>query len=245
MTLLVLAAIFALLGAVCIALPFHIAMTGICFLGLSAVCVLLRLLRGKKHERMWRVILLSLTAACMLTVFGAMAWIDRAGRSDTFADGQAPEFVVVLGAQVQGDRPSLTLKKRLDLALSYLQSNPEAKTVVSGGQGADEAYTEASVMANYLTARGIEESRILLEEQASDTKENLLYSQALARQNGIDTKSVLIITSDFHLCRAKYLARKLGMTPYGLASQTWPEVLRLNYLLREVFAFVKAALRAA
>ena len=245
MMLLVLAAVFALLGIACIVLPFHIAMTGLCLLGLSAVCVLLRLLRGKKHERMWRVMLLGLTAACMLTVFGAMVWIDRAGRSDTFADGRAPEFVVVLGAQVQGENPSLTLKKRLDLALSYLQSNPQAKVVVSGGQGADEAYTEAFVMANYLAARGIEESRILREEQASDTRENLLYSQALARQNGIDTRSVLIITSDFHLCRAKYLARKLGMTPYGLASQTWPEILRLNYLLREVFAFVKAALRAA
>ena len=53
----------------------------------------------------------------MLTVFGAMAYIDRSGRSDTFEAGSAPEFVVVLGAQVQGDQPSLTLKKRLDKAL--------------------------------------------------------------------------------------------------------------------------------
>lgn len=245
MTLLILAAAFALLGAVCIALPFHIAMTGLCFLALAVVCLMLRLLHGKKHERTWRVILLTLTGVCMLTVFGAMAYIDWDGRSDTVCDDGAPEFVVVLGAQVQGDQPSLTLKKRLDLALSYLQEHPQAKVIVSGGQGADEAYTEASVMAAYLSARGIDKSRILLEQYASDTRENLLFSREIAQQNGIDTTSVLIITSDFHLCRAKYLARKLGMTPYGLASQTWPEILRLNYLLREVFAFVKAALRAA
>ena len=88
MTLVILAAVFAVLGIALIVIPFHVAMTGICFLGLSAVCILLRLLRGKKHERTWRVILLTLTGACMLTVFGAMAYIDRSGRSDTFEAGE-------------------------------------------------------------------------------------------------------------------------------------------------------------
>ena len=97
-------------------------------------------------------------------------------------------------------------------------------------------------MAKYLTARGVDESRVLLEEQASDTRENLEFSRTLAQAHGMRTDRVLIITSDFHLCRAKYLAKKLGMEPYGLASRTSPEVLRVNYLLREVFAFVKAAL---
>lgn len=236
------AGIFAFLGVLCIALPFHVAMTGICFLALSAVCFLLLFLRGKKQERMWRVILLSLTAFCMLTVFGAMIYIDRDGRSDTLEGEDAPEFVVVLGAQVQGDKPSLTLKKRLDLAYTYLTEHPNAEAVVSGGQGPDEQYTEASVMARYLIDRGIDEGRILREEKASDTRENLAFSRALVEPLGIDTRKVLIITSDFHLCRAKFLARKQGMEAFGLASPTWPEILRVNYLLREVFAFVKAAM---
>ena len=87
-------------------------------------------------------------------------------------------------------------------------------------------------MAKYLTARGVDESRVLLEEQASDTRENLEFSRTLAQTHGMRTDRVLIITSDFHLCRAKYLAKKLGMEPYGLASRTSPEVLRVNYLLR-------------
>ena len=56
MTLYVLAGIFAVLGIVCILLPFHVAMTGLCFLALGAVCLALRLLRGKKHERTGRMI---------------------------------------------------------------------------------------------------------------------------------------------------------------------------------------------
>ena len=51
MTLYVLAVIFAVLGIVCILLPFHVAMTGLCFLALGAVCLALRLLRGKKTRK--------------------------------------------------------------------------------------------------------------------------------------------------------------------------------------------------
>ena len=245
MTLIILAAIFAVLGIALIVIPFHVAMTGICFLGLSAVCVILRLLRGKKHERTWRVILLTLTGACMLTVFGAMAYIDRSGRSNTFEAGSAPEFVVVLGAQVQGDEPSLTLKKRLDKTLEFMQEHPDRTVIVSGGQGPDEAHTEASVMARYLIEHGADASRIIEEDKASNTRENLLFSAKLAEAAGLDTSRVLIVTSDFHMCRAKYIARTLSMEPYGQASDTWPWILKVNYTLREVFAFAKAFWQAA
>ena len=112
-------------------------------------------------------------------------------------------------------------------------------TVGTPGQSCYDAVVSGT---KYLIEQGVDESRVIQEEQAHDTRENLEYSRVLAEQHGMDTASVLIITSDFHLCRAKYLARKLGMEPYGLASQTWPEILRVNYLLREVFAFIKAAM---
>ena len=150
----------------------------------------------------------------------------------------------MLGAQVQGDRPSLTLQKRLDKAAEFLRAHPDAVVFVSGGQGPDEACTEASVMARVLREAGIDAERIIEEPEASDTRENLIFSAALAKARGIDTARVLIITSDFHMCRAKYIARSLGMEPYGLASNTWPWILKVNYTLREVFAFCKAVFLA-
>ena len=98
MTLYVLAGIFAVLGIVCILLPFHVAMTGLCFLALGAVCLALRLLRGKKHERTWRMILLTLTGVCMLTVFGAMMYIDREGRSNVQEEGKISTFAAACTA---------------------------------------------------------------------------------------------------------------------------------------------------
>ena len=233
------ALVAAALGVVCIALPFHVGMTGVCLLLLAAVLAALELLRRKKAPRIWSRILLALTALGMAAVFGSMGLIIAQGRDDEMPQS-APEFVVVLGAQINGDQPSLTLKKRLDRAYEYMTGHPQATVFVSGGQGPDETQTEASVMAAYLERRGIASSRIVREEQASDTRENLIFSAELAQARGVDTGSVLIITSDFHMARAKYIARTLGMTPYGLTSDTWPWILKVNYELREVFAFVKA-----
>ena len=233
------ALVAAALGMICIALPFHVGMTGVCLLLLAAVLAALELLRRKKAPRIWSRILIALTALGMAAVFGSMGLIIAQGRDDEMPQ-KAPEFVVVLGAQINGDQPSLTLKKRLDRAYEYMTEHPQATVFVSGGQGPDETQTEASVMAAYLERRGIAPERIVREEQASDTRENLIFSAELAQARGVDTGGVLIITSDFHMARAKYIARTLGMTPYGLTSATVPWVLKVNYELREVFAFVKA-----
>ena len=212
--------------------------------GVPAVLLALRILRKKDAPKVWSRILIALTAISMAVIFGAMGYISVQGKDSAMTPDETPDFIVVLGAQVQGDRPSLTLKKRLDKALEFLQAHPDRTVIVSGGQGPDEAHTEASVMAQYLLAHGADASQILEEPQASNTRENLLFSAKLAEEAGVDTSRVLIVTSDFHMCRAKYIARTLGMEPYGLSSGTWPWILKLNYTLREVFAFCKAVYQA-
>ena len=237
-------ALIALAGAMCLALPLHIGMTGVCLLLLAAVLLALRILKKKDAPRVWSRILIGLTAASMAVIFGAMGYIAVQGRDSSMQEADVPDFIVVLGAQVQGDGPSLTLRKRLDRTLEFLQANPDKTVIVSGGQGADEVHTEASVMAQYLLACGAQPAQVIEEDQASNTRENLLFSAALAEARGIDTSRVLIVTSDFHMCRAKYIAKTLGMEPYGLTSSTWPWILKLNYTLREVFAFCKAVYQA-
>ena len=237
-------ALITLLGAVCLVLPLHIGMTGVCLLLLAAVLLALRILKKKDAPKVWSRILIGLTAASMAVIFGAMGYIAVQGRDSSMQEADVPDFIVVLGAQVQGDGPSLTLKKRLDRTLEFLQEHPDKTVIVSGGQGADEAHTEASVMAQYLLAHGAKPSQVIEEDRASNTRENLIFSAALAEARGIDTSRVLIVTSDFHMCRAKYIAKTLGMEPYGLTSSTWPWILKLNYTLREVFAFCKAVYQA-
>lgn len=234
----------AALGVVCLVLPLHIGMTGVCLLLLALVLLAVRSLKKHNAPNRWSYLLLSLTGVGMAVIFGAMGYISVQGRNSALPDGETPEVVIVLGAQVQGDTPSLTLKKRLDKTLAFMQEHPDKTVIVSGGQGTDEACTEASVMARYLIEHGADAKNILLEDRASTTRENLQFSAALAAEQGLDAARVLIVTSDFHMCRAKYIAKTLGMEAVGLSSETWPWILKLNYTLREVFAFCKAVYQA-
>ena len=243
MTRKLLIAFLAALGVGLLVVPLHIGMTGLCFLALAAVLWLLDFLRGKPYEKPWRAVLLGLTALGLAVILGGMGLIALDGRSDVPED-DPPEFVVVLGAQVYGDNPSLMLKKRLDKAKDYLDSHPQAVVFVAGGQGTDEAYPESQVMEAYLLERGVEPGRVIREEKSHNTRENLLNSKRIAESMGMKTDRVLLITSAFHLCRAKYIAKTIGLEPCGLGCEAPPKILELNYLLREVFAFVKAWLLA-
>lgn len=233
----------SVLGIGLILLPFHVGTTGICFLALGLMLALIAALAKKPERRRLRLALTALCVAGVVTVVSCVAVIAWNGRDDDLT-ADAPEFVIVLGAQTHGDRPSRTLRERLDLAYDYLLAQPDAVCFVSGGLGRDETCAEAQVMQRYLLEKGIDPSRVIAEASASNTRENLIFSRELAEQSGIDTADALIITSEFHLCRAKYIASALGIRAYGLGSTTTPWVLKLCYEVREVFAFVKAFLQA-
>lgn len=155
------------------------------------------------------------------------------------ADG-SNEYVVILGAKVKpGGIPSQSLKNRLDAAVDYLQKYSTVKAIVTGGQGADEDRTEASVMADYLIEHGIAEDRVLLEDQSTTTYENLLFAKKLLPEN---TTSITIISNDFHLKRATILARKLGLKADVVAAPT-PKVINTKSRIRERLAIIKAYTR--
>ena len=86
------------------------------------------------------------------------------------------DYLIVLGAQVYKNGPSPVLKFRLDKAYEYLSANPETRCIVTGGQGSNEPFTEASCMADYLVKRGIDSGRIILEDKSTTTAQNLTNS---------------------------------------------------------------------
>lgn len=136
--------------------------------------------------------------------------------------------VIVLGGKVNGDRPSLMVARRLRTAAEYLTANPEAVCVVSGGQGTDEEYPEAVVMAAYLEELGIPPERIIQEAESANTLENLAFS----REYLADVTEIAIATDGFHQLRASMIASSLGLRSYALSSGT-PWGLLPSYWVRE------------
>jgi uncharacterized SAM-binding protein YcdF (DUF218 family) len=142
---------------------------------------------------------------------------------------------ILLGAGLNGSSPSLTLLRRINTAVKQLEQNNKAKIVVSGGKGNHETSTEAEVMSNILQNRGIAAERIIMEDQSTSTCENLLYSGKLI---DID-KKIVIVSSGFHLFRAKCIAKKLGYKNIGGIGSRSPVLLLPNYYVREYFAVIK------
>ena len=102
---------------------------------------------------------LGLILVCLglLLAAGTAGWVVSAGRGA--ADPEA-QWVVVLGAGVNGTVPSQALRERLEAAQDYLARYPEAVAVLSGAQGDGEAITEAQCMYDWLTARGVDPARL-------------------------------------------------------------------------------------
>lgn len=144
--------------------------------------------------------------------------------------------VIVLGCRVKGGRLSRVLQERLDTAYEYLVENPECCCVLSGGKVRGENVSEAVCMYQYLTAKGIAEERLILEDKSSNTKENLQFSYDILKESGI-TGAVTIVTSEFHAYRAHKEAERLGIQSYSTPSHTFFLYLP-TYYVRELYGIV-------
>lgn len=152
------------------------------------------------------------------------------------------DYVIILGARLYGSVPSPALSERLKVAKDYLTDNEDVKVVVSGGQGEDEYIPEAEAMAKYLINNGIDEGRIIIEDKSTSTFENLQFSLETIRENDDkDDLQVLVVTNKYHIFRAKFLAKRLGMNPYGLPAKIPPTIVVQSYI-REYFAVIKSFL---
>lgn len=145
------------------------------------------------------------------------------------------DYIIVLGAKVNGTIPSLSLQYRIDAAARYLINHEKTIVIVSGGQGADEDISEAEVMRQGLVDQGIDEGRIIVEDQSTSTYDNITFSKRLI-PGGLDTG--LLVTNDYHLYRASLIARQEGIDVTGLPAQT-PGVAVVKSYVREYLAISK------
>ena len=178
-----------------------------------------------------------MTTACLCLVLSAMAVTEgRILSGFRGAEDPACAYVVVLGAGVHGTEPSRSLTERLEAALDYLRTYPEAQCIVTGGQGGGENITEALCMFTWLTDRGIEPERIWQEPRAESTRENLQFSLALIEEKtGRRPREIAVVSSEYHLFRASCMARSQGVSMLGVPAATYPLALRVHYAFREIF----------
>lgn len=148
------------------------------------------------------------------------------------------DCLIVLGAKVHEDgRPSTTLKGRCAAAADAYHGGVAPTVIACGGQGADEPCAEAEVIRAELARLGVPETAVLTEPDSVDTRQNLENARKLMTENG--WKTCAIVTSDYHVQRALWIARDLGMTACGISAPTGDTLKRfMKTRLRESISWV-------
>jgi uncharacterized SAM-binding protein YcdF (DUF218 family) len=130
-------------------------------------------------------------------------------------------MIVTLGYALADDGTAEpTLIDRLEVALSAAEANPEARIMVTGGQP-KAGVTEGDVMMDWLTGRGIDRDRILIEDKSKDTVGNVLNVANLLNRHTADT--VILVTSASHMRRARTVLED-ALDQYGLDTEVIPVV---------------------
>ncbi len=163
-----------------------------CVIALVAAVLLFLVLTGRLPR-------LKTAAMCLCTMFWLCMAVFLTVEAVVFSAGRrAPEanaeYVIVLGAQVRGEVPTLVLSARIRAAAEYLNEHPQAIAVASGGKGGGENISEAEAIRRGLIRLGISEDRILLEDRSTSTAENLKFSaeviQKYERENAAGSEAV-------------------------------------------------------
>ena len=156
---------------------------------------------------------------------------------DSADDVPRAKVAMVLGASVSRGAPSPVLARRADLAIALYKADKVSKILVTGDNGAF-SHDEVTPVRKYLLDAGIPGADIFLDHAGFDT-----YSSMYRARDVFAVESMIIVTQDFHLPRALWIARHLGMTAYGVAAN---DVRGTVYgYMREIPASIKAVLNVS
>ena len=193
------------------------------------------------RKRRWLRIIVALACA------GVVAFMALVGavcvRANIVRTPVSSDCIIVLGARVRPDGTlSDSLRYRCESALAAWEQGLAPFLIVCGAQGTDEPVAEAEAMRAWLTERGVPEENIVLEADSYNTEQNLENAHALMQARGWE--SAIVVTSDYHLERALWIARDAGVEASGIAAESpHPLGIWLKNRLREACSWCVYALK--
>ncbi|WP_168122675.1 YdcF family protein [Paenibacillus sp. HB172176] len=194
--------------------------------------------KRKKSFRPWLLLFrfIQVGLLALLVWCGYMLWLIQDYKAmNVYPHADAG---IVLGAALWNDEPSPALRERLDYAIALYEQGAFDKLILSGGHGGlISQLTEAEGMKAYLVSRGIPENALLLENEAKDTYQNLLFSSKIAMAE--DLHSFIIITHKYHAERAGEMASYIGLESFEVAGVKSKVLNPYYHHTREILALTK------
>ena len=142
----------------------------------------------------------------------------------------AVDCIIILGAGIWEDKPSPILEDRLLEGIKLYQNSVSDKIIMSGDHGRRE-YDEVNIMKNYAIEKGIPSENIFMDHAGFSTYESIYRAKYI-----FEAKKVVIVTQEYHLYRALYIANQLGLEAYGVGADPRQYVGATYRELREILA---------
>ena len=149
------------------------------------------------------------------------------------------DHIIVLGAGLIGEKVTLLLASRINRSIAVWKKQEKPYyLIMSGGQGADEVISEAEAMKRYAVEQGVPEELIIMEDQSTNTEQNLQNSYGIIKDRYPESNHrAAIVTNYFHIFRAVVLARKMGYKCVGYGART-KLYYSLNDFIRDFIGYV-------
>ena len=143
-------------------------------------------------------------------VFATEKTKNRIIKNQEYKDLSDVDCIIILGAGVWGDKPSPMLEDRLLEGINLYKNNVSSKIIMSGDHGRED-YDEVNLMKNYAIEKGIPSEDIFMDHAGFSTYETMYRAKEIFK-----AKKVVIVTQNYHMYRALYDAKKLGLDAYGV-----------------------------
>ncbi len=192
-----------------------------------------------KRKKLIITVLAVLVALGLLgasAVFGINAYVKHVGGGYIVSEEEACEMkdvdcIIVLGCQVRSDKsPSDMLRDRLDHALMLYNGGASPKILMSGDHGREE-YDEVNAMKQYAVDRDVPSSDVFMDHAGFSTYETVYRAKEI-----FGCERVIIVTQEYHLYRALYIAERLGLEAYGVAADGYDYPGQTLREMREILA---------
>ncbi|HBL85128.1 MAG: SanA protein [Clostridiales bacterium GWF2_38_85] len=194
----------------------------------------------KKKHILLRIIIILLVLSFLMIAFvtGINLYVKASVKAHIITPEAAAELnadcIIVLGAYVMPNGyPSDMLEDRILRGIELYENGASGKIIMSGDHGQSE-YDEVNIMKQYAVEKGIPSSDIFMDHAGFSTYESLYRARDIFL-----AKKVIIITQEYHLYRALYIAEQLGLEAYGVASNQHEYIGQTNRDIREILARVK------
>ena len=181
------------------------------------------------------IALFILAIAGLIVIFSVNGYVKKTAQPYILTREEAAELknmdcVLVLGCRVNGETPSPMLSDRLTVGTELYLTGTAPKLLMSGDHGRVE-YDEVNAMKSFAVARGAADEDVFMDHAGFSTYESMYRAKEI-----FQARRMIIVTQSYHLYRAVYIARSLGIEAYGVPSDLQRYVRQDYYDLREVLA---------